>query len=56
MLQGSFRISSLAQAAGWQSRQAKGGYRQANQAREKRAGKKGFMQQAEMNDSDDPDQ
>jgi len=33
-----------------------GGYRQANQGREQRAGKKGFMQQTEMNDSDDPDQ
>lgn len=60
MLQGSYRISSLAQAAGWQSWQAKGGYRQANQASQpgkgKCTGKKGFMQQAEMNNSDDPDQ
>jgi len=41
---------------GWQSWQAKRGYSQAGQGREKQARKKGFNPQAGVNDSDDPDQ
>lgn len=41
-LPSSFMIISSAQAAGWHSWQAKGGYSQAGQARGKQAGKKGF--------------